>query len=94
MVLDSIAGAGLITRHPISKRGAAMKIEVTRATIADGRRVVPGEVINLDMSQAKTLINLGKAVPVADAPKPENRETEVEKKTSKRRGRPPKEEKQ
>jgi hypothetical protein len=90
MVLNTITGAGLIP-HPISKRGAPMKVQITRATIADGRRVVPGEVIDIDGGQAKTLINMGKALPVADAPKVENREKDVEKKTSKRRGRPPKE---
>jgi hypothetical protein len=68
-----------------------MKVQISRATVADGRRVVPGEVINLDANQAKTLINMGKALPVADAPKVENRETDVEKTISKKRGRPPKE---
>jgi hypothetical protein len=91
VVLDSTKGAGLISRRPIIKRGALMKVQISRATVADGRRVVPGEVINLDANQAKTLINMGKALPVADAPKVENREKDVEKKTSKRRGRPPKE---
>jgi hypothetical protein len=67
-----------------------MKIEITRATIADGKRVLPGEVVNATEGDAKTLIALGKAIPVADAPEVENREDDLAKKTSKRRGRPPK----
>ena len=89
MALDSITGAGAISRRPV-KRGADMKVEITRSTVADGRRVVPGEVVNLDPDQAKTLINMGKALPVADAPKVENREKDAEKRTSKRRQKPAK----
>lgn len=67
-----------------------MKIEITRATIVNQKRATVGEVVTTDESQAKTLIALGKALPVGDEPKAENREDELEQKVTKRRGRPPK----
>jgi hypothetical protein len=66
-----------------------MKVEITRNTIVNQKRAVVGQVVETGESLAKSLIAMGKAIPVADAPKVENRETELEAKTSKR-GRPAK----
>lgn len=89
MALDTISGAGVL-RSLYIKRGIPMKIEITRATIVNQKRATVGEVVTTDEYQARTLISLGKAVPVADAPQAENREEDLEKKVTKRRGRPPK----
>jgi hypothetical protein len=59
-------------------------IEITRATVAGGRRVTVGEVVELADHHATELIAMGKAVPVVDAPVADNRDDEAEKKTSKR----------
>jgi hypothetical protein len=68
-------------------------VEITRATVAGGRRVIEGEIVELTEADASTLIAMGKAVPVVDAPVPDkrdpvpdNREADVEEKTSKRTG--------
>jgi hypothetical protein len=59
-------------------------IEITRATVAGGRRVIVGEVVELADHHATELIAMGKAVPVVDPPVADNRDAEVEQKTSKR----------
>lgn len=59
-------------------------VEITRATVAGGRRVTAGEVVQLTEADARSLVAMGKAVPVVDAPVIDNREKDVEKKTSKR----------
>lgn len=69
-----------------------VSVEITRSTIAGGKRVVVGETIDLTEADARSLIAMGKAVPViAGGPVPEtrdpvadNREKDVEKKTSRR----------
>jgi len=61
-------------------------VEITRATVAGGRRVMVGETPELTDADAAQLIALGKAVPVSEAPVADNREKEVEAKTSKRAG--------
>jgi hypothetical protein len=63
-----------------------IEVEITRATVAGGRRVIAGEVVPLTKADAMSLIAMGKAVPVVNAPVAENREAEIEKKTSKRAG--------
>jgi hypothetical protein len=59
-------------------------VEITRSTIAAGRRVNVGEIVELSDADALSLINMGKAAPVAESPKVENREDDVRRKTSKR----------
>jgi hypothetical protein len=59
-------------------------IEIIRATVAGGKRVGVGEVVELADHHATELIALGKAVPIVDPPVADNRDAEVEKKTSKR----------
>jgi hypothetical protein len=59
-------------------------VEITRATVAAGRRVNVGEVVELPESQARTLLAMGKAVPIVDAPVADNRDAEVAAKMSKR----------
>jgi hypothetical protein len=59
-------------------------VEIIRSTVAGGKRVAVGETVELTDADAKTLIAMGKAVPIVDAPVPDNREKEVEAKTSKR----------
>lgn len=66
-----------------------MKVEITRATIVNNMRAIAGEVIETDAQQAKTLLAMGKAVPVTEGPQPDNREKDLKTKISKR-GRPPK----
>lgn len=65
-------------------------VEITRATVAAGKRVSVGEVVELVDHHATELIALGKAVPVVDAPVADNRDEEVEKKTSRRTAKPKK----
>lgn len=67
-----------------------MQIEILRATVVNKKRVAGGQIVTTDVEQARALIDLGKAVPVVNAPEPENRESEMAPKISKRRGRPPK----
>lgn len=59
-------------------------VEITRGTIAAGRRVGVGEIVELSDADALSLINMGKAAPVAESPKVDNREDDVRRKTSKR----------
>lgn len=59
-------------------------IEITRATVAAGKRVEAGEVLELPDDQAKTLVAMGKAAPIAGAPVAENRDDEAAAKMSKR----------
>jgi hypothetical protein len=59
-------------------------VEIIRATVAGGRRVGVGEVVEVPEFQAVELINMGKAVPIVDEPGPVNREAEAETKLSKR----------
>lgn len=60
-------------------------VEITRATVAAGRRVEIGEIIELTDADAVQLLSTGKAVPIVDAPVAENRDDEVKDKTSKRK---------
>lgn len=77
-------GAALVA-GPRTKKGNFMRtVEITRATIAKGLRVTPGDLVKLPEHQAAELIAMGKAIPVIPAPEPENREADVEAKISKR----------
>lgn len=60
------------------------KVTIKRATMAAGKRVEAGQTIDLAEADARTLIALGKAVPVTDAPKAQNRDEEVTEAASKR----------
>jgi hypothetical protein len=59
-------------------------VEITRTTVAGGRRVQVGDTPELTDADAAQLIAMGKAVPVSEAPVARNREKEVEAKISKR----------
>lgn len=60
-------------------------VKITRATVAAGKRAEAGIKIDLPDADAKTLISMGKAVPVGLAePAVENRDDEKTTETSKR----------
>jgi hypothetical protein len=61
-----------------------LAVEITRATVAGGRRVHAGETVEVTEADARALMALGKAVPVVGAPVADNREKEIEQKISKR----------
>lgn len=63
------------------------KVLMKRSTMAAGQRVDAGQIVEIPAADARTLIALGKAVPVAEeAPKAENRDEEVTTTASKRAG--------
>lgn len=83
-MLTTTTGQAFISGQPKPEE-ITMQVEITRATVANGGPQAPGTTLDLPESEAKYLINLGKATPVGDAPpEPENREAEVEKKTTTR----------
>jgi hypothetical protein len=82
--LMGIGGPGPGIGRKDKKGGLMNAVEITRATVAGGRRVVPGEVVELIDADARALIALGKAVPVVNAPVVDNREKDAAKKISKR----------
>ena len=45
-----------------------MLVQITRDTVAGNATVVAGQVVDLPDHDARTLVRMGKAVPVADAP--------------------------
>lgn len=53
-----------------------MKIEILRSTIADGKPVKAGDVVEISDSNAKTLILLGKAKAVGELHKKEHKKEE------------------
>jgi hypothetical protein len=85
-VVLSKSGAGrFLVAGPRNRNGSIMQsVEIKRNTIAGGQRVTVGEVVELADNDARELIAMGKAVPVADAPVPDHREKDAEKKVSKR----------
>lgn len=63
-----------------------MKIEIKRATVCGGVSVTPGEIVDASGPDARTLIALGKAVPVAEkAEKPGNRDDDMKSKRNTRK---------
>lgn len=70
--------------RPSIKGGTMVEVEIKRMTVANGTIVAPGDVVEVSKSDASYLVSIGKAVPVSEAPKPENRDDEIAKKTSKR----------
>jgi len=63
-----------------------MKIEIKRATVCGGVPVTPGEIVDASGPDARTLIALGKAVPVAEkAEKPGNRDDVQSKRNTRKR---------
>lgn len=77
-------GAALVTGPRTLKRNIMRTVEITRATIANGQRVIVGDIVKLPDHQAAELVAMGKAVPIIPGPEPDNRETEIEEKLSKR----------
>jgi hypothetical protein len=72
-------GRALVAGPRTNERKNGMQsIEIIRSTVAAGRHVTPGEIIQLSDQDAFVLIRLKKAVPVVDAPIVQNRETEIE----------------
>lgn len=60
-------------------------VKITRATVAAGQRVEAGAKIDLPAAEAKTLIAMGKALPVGQAePVIDNRDDEKTTETNKR----------
>lgn len=53
-----------------------MRIKILRATVADGQPVDAGAEVDVSDTAARTLINLGKAVPAK--PKPEKARKDAE----------------
>ena len=49
-----------------------IEIKITRATVANGKDVLPGDVFETSEADAKFLCNIGKAVLAADADKTAN----------------------
>ena len=47
-----------------------MQVKITRTTVADGKFVHAGQVYDLPDADARTLMQLGKAVLATDAPAP------------------------
>lgn len=66
-----------------------MRILITRTTVADGRIVRAGSVEDLSDADAALLLQLGKAVPAAEAasePEPAAVEPEAPKRKGRKRG--------
>ena len=83
-MLTTTTGKAFVDGQPITEE-QTVQIEITRATVANGGPQAPGTTLDLPEAEAKYLINLGKAVPAGDSPPaPDNREAEVEKKTTTR----------
>ena len=83
MLTTDNAGA-FISNAPKPKE-TTMQVEITRATVANGGPQAIGTRLDLPEAEARYLVNLGKAKPSGDkAPAPENREAEVEAKTTTR----------
>lgn len=83
-MLTTTTGRAFINGQPLTEENT-MQVKITRATVANGGPKAPGSVVDLPEAEARYLINMGKAAGMDDsAEAPENREAEVEQKTTKR----------
>jgi hypothetical protein len=61
MVLTTEKGVGIVSTSISKKKVTKMKVLILRDTIADGKKVSAGDVIELTNDTANTLISYGKA---------------------------------
>jgi hypothetical protein len=61
MVLTTEKGVGIVSTSISKKKVTKMKVLILRDTIADGKKVSAGDVIELSNDTANTLISYGKA---------------------------------
>jgi hypothetical protein len=86
MLTTKTAGA-FISNAPGGEtmREKMQQVEITRGTVAQGQPRAVGDTLELPEREAQYLIKLKKAVPLGDrAPAPDNREADMEAKTSTR----------
>ena len=61
MVLTTEKAAGIMSAAFSKKKENKMKVLILRDTVADGKKVSAGEVVEIDNDTANTLISYGKA---------------------------------
>jgi hypothetical protein len=94
--LDTAGAAGLVAGRPQLKgeKMQTVQVRITRNTVAGGKPVAPGQIVDLIEAEARFLMGIKKAEVVktapserptaGDGPAPENREDDLLNRMSKR----------
>lgn len=89
MVIDTENAGVLVRQRSPAKERVNMKVKILSGTVALRKRREPDEIVDLPKSEARLLINIGKAelieveVPApGGGPNPENREDDLGEKVS------------